>query len=262
MKPVLAALMALLAMLDVARADTLQVVISDDSRFNYMETLLRAALDAAGQPATLEARPLMPQPRVEAALRSGDVSVHPFLRTPARDAALIAVPIGVTQGLMGQRILLIRHGDQAKFSGVRNLADLKALGVVGGFGAGWYDLEIWRANDLPAYAQDGDWPVLYRMVASGQRGVDYLALGAAQVLYEASQHPEVAVERSLVLDYGADLIFYVSPHRAELAQPLARGMATIEADGRLAGLIDRYFGRSIRQLDLGARRVIGLARPH
>lgn len=123
---------------------------------------------------------------VLAALAAGALSVHPFLRTPARDATLI----GVTQGLMGRRILL------------------------------------------------------NRMVASGGQGLDDLALGAAQVLYEAARHPEIAVERTLVLDYDADLILYVNPRQADVA-----------------GLIYRYFGTAIRQLDLGNRLTIRLSRP-
>ncbi len=261
MKPVVAVLLALLAMLAPVRAEALRVVIADDGRFNYMETLVRTAFEAAGQPVALEVGPLMPQPRVEAALHAGEVTLHPFLRTPARDAQLIPVPAAVTQGLMGRRILLVRPGDQAKFAAVHSLADLRASRLVGGFGAGWYDLEIWRANGLPAHGQGGDWQVLYAMVASGQRDVDYLALGAAQVLYEAAQHPEVAVESGLVLDYDADLIFYVSPHQPDVARSLSRGMAAIAADGRLAQLIDRYFGASVRALGLGHRRVIRLARP-
>ncbi len=261
MKPVVATLLALLAMLGPVRADALRVVISDDGQFNYMETLVRTALEAAGQSVVIEAGPLMPQPRLEAALGSGRLSVHTFLRTAARDAALLPVPVGVTQGLMGRRILLIRPGDQAKFSTVRSLADLQALNLVAGFGASWFDLAIWRANGLRTYGQDGDWRVLFRMVASGERGVDYLALGAAQVRYETAQRPEIAIEQTLVLDYGADLIFYVSPHHAALAPPLARGMAVIEADGRLERLVDRYFGQAVGELGLGTRRVIRLQRP-
>src|SRR5690606_18362607 len=71
--------------------------------------------------------------RLRAAIAQGKVDVAWFNTSPDAEQQLLAV----TEPLMGDinryRLLLIRRGDQARFSAVKSLDDLRKL--VGGIGA-------------------------------------------------------------------------------------------------------------------------------
>ncbi len=64
-----------------------------------------------------------------------------------REAELLPIRISLLRQLNDYRVFLIRDGEQARFSAIRSVADLRKLKA--GAGVNWPSTAILRANDLP-----------------------------------------------------------------------------------------------------------------
>ncbi len=261
MRCVLLAIAFILLAAGSTRSETLRVSGGPDPRLGYFAALIEQGFAAGGRTVAIEEVPAMPQPRTLSALDDGRLSAVPAQRTAERDRRWPVVPVGLTNGLLGRRILFIRPGDEPRFAAIRSVDDLRASGAVGGFGSGWYDVEVWRANDLPAVEVPGSWLVLFSMLSAGNRGIDYLSRGAFEIAAEAPVYPGLAVEPTLVLDYGGDFVFYLTPSLEPLVPTLTEGLARMRQDGRIQQLIERYFGAQLQALNLADRVQIRLAQP-
>lgn len=229
---------------------------------NYGRELLDQALRAAGYPARFELAGEFPALRREAMLADGRLSVSLMGETPARDAQFLSVKVGVTDNLMGKRLLFIPKGAQKFYDSVKTLDDFRRLGKVGGVGTSWADRAIWAANGLPTRAIEGNWKVLFSLVASGTRGVDYLTRGANEMAVERGRHPDLEVEKHLVLVYPADHILYISPMCPELKAPLEKALTQARDSGLIKRLVRESFpGTFDPALGLDRRTVIPLALP-
>jgi hypothetical protein len=237
-----------------------RVTTREDGTHTFYHDVLQQALGAAGSNAQIEIVPNLPQPRIHAMLEDGELSVHWFVRTNDRDATYIAVPIGLTDGLFGQRIFLIRPDDQPMFASVNAIEDLRSSGLVGGFGEGWYDVRVWQANGLAVHEEPGEWRVLYRKIGAA-RDANYFSRGVTEILQEAEAYPFLAIEETLLLVYDRDVVFYVSPSRAELAAALIAGVEAMQADGSLQAAIDTHFGPTLAALNVSGRTVLRLQAP-
>ncbi len=245
----------------VASAQKLNVAGFADKSHAYFHALLTEALAAAGQPKELNVRFDLPQGRLIQQLEDGTLDVQFFLRNDTLDQKFIRIDQPLTNGLIGQRILLIRPADENKFSALKSVDDLRATGMVGGFGQGWFDVKLWQANGLPTYEQDGEWRILFKMLASGQRKVDYMARGVTEVQTEAAANPELAIEKNLLLVYQNDRYFYLPRSEPELAKPLGEGLALLKQNGRQAALIEEHYGAMLKALNVSARHKVNLKMP-
>ncbi|HYD98665.1 MAG TPA: hypothetical protein VEH84_04735 [Alphaproteobacteria bacterium] len=237
----------------------LTVVRFSDGTSDYFHELLGAAFAAADMPVELDFLDDVPQPRINALLDSDSLTLHWFLRNEERYTRWAPVPFGLTHGLVGRRILLIRPADQPLYDTVRTIDDFRALGRIGGFGVEWYDTKVWQANELPVLEQPGDWRVLYRMVAGGT--VDYFSRAVTEIQGEAALHPELAIERHLLFHYERDQRFFLSRRHADLAPVLAEGLARLSADGTVDALIAKHYGERLSPLALDKRVLLRLRRP-
>lgn len=43
---------------------------------------------------------------------------------------------------------------------MKTLEDFRKQGKVGGFGKGWFDIVVWKSNDLKFTEEDGEWRAL------------------------------------------------------------------------------------------------------
>jgi len=233
-----------------------------EGRPNYGRDLLAQALKAAGYFPRFELVGEYPSPRREAMLADGRLSVSLLGQTPERDAKFLAVRVGVTDNLMGKRLLFITKGSQKDYDKVKTLDDLRRLGKVAGVGSSWADGPIWAANRLPSQGIEGNWKVLYSLVASGKRGVDYLPRSVMEIAAESGRHPELDVEQNLMLVYPADHILYVSPQAAELKGPLEKALVLARDSGLIKRLVVQKFPEVFSpSLGLDRRIVIPLALP-
>ncbi|WP_427982002.1 hypothetical protein [Agarivorans sp.] len=236
-----------------------------DNSHLYYHQLLERVLLSAGHQVTIEVpADNLPQKRAESMLRSGDLSVMWLLASKQRDQDpdLIAIKLGLTQGLVGQRILLVPPSEIDAYRSVTTLEEFRQLNKTGGFGKHWFDVAIWHANHLKAQEIDGEWRRLYKMVAKRSRGVDYFSRGFTEVVNEASLHPELAIEPHLILQYDSDFQFYLSASQTELAQTLTEALQQARANGLLQTAINDYWQKDFDLLNYAQRTKIKLFTPN
>jgi hypothetical protein len=259
--PFLFTLLMALAGAAGAESITLRLVAMPDDTQRYYVALLEEALRADGHTLHVNYVESAPQPRLWNMVANSKLSLIWGVQTRVRDKAYASVSNELTNGLIGQRILLVPKGEEQAYAGVRTLDDLRRLGKVGGVGASWFDAEVWRFNSLPVYAKTGDWRHLFAMVASGNRHVDYLVRGANEVVGEAKHHNELAIEPHLVLIHGRDVHFYLSPDALRYKAVIERALANADRSGLKKELIARYFLPGFKALNLDQRVRIKLRTP-
>lgn len=238
-------------------------MMGDEAKPSYASEILKRSLEADGH--TVKMIYLgtnLPTTRLEYLIESGEASCAILGETRERNAKFSPIPIGMTDGLMGKRILFIPKGSQHEYDNVKTLADLRALGKTAGMGSAWPDIGIWERNGLPFLPQAGDWKVLYRMVESRVRKVDYLPRGAVEILNERLEHRYLDVEQNLLLVYDKDSIVYVSPKEPALKIKLERALAKARDSGLIRKTVAEFYSAVFDPpLDINRRRVIRLTLP-
>ncbi|WP_374583386.1 hypothetical protein [Pseudoduganella sp.] len=241
----------------------LRIAVPSDRQATYFIRLLEESLQLIHQPYQIEYVKDIPARRMWSMLGSGGINIFYGMQTKDKDRSrqLVTVRHGLTNGLIGQRVLLVRRGDADIFARVKSLQDLKSSGMVAGFGAGWGDTKVWKAADLPFYEHSAPWSTIYAMVAAGNRNVDYLPRGVNEVLAEARQHPELVVEQRLLMVYPGDLVFYLSSSAAGYRPIIERALREAESTGLKERLLDEAFGADIKALGLKRRLRLQLSAP-
>ena len=239
---------------DVAPLE-LRIAVLSDGHANYFIRLLEESLQLIHQPYHIHYVKDIPARRMWWMMGNGDINLIYGMRTKDKDSKQQIVPVrnGLTNGLIGQRVLLIRRADTEVFAHVQSVDDLKRTGLIAGFGAGWGDTKVWKGAGLPLYEHTAPWSTVYAMVAAGNRHVDYLPRGVIEVLDEARVHPELVVEQHLLMDYPADFGFYLASSAASYRPIIERALREAEASGLKARLIDEAFGADIKALGLDRR---------
>lgn len=239
----------------------LRLVSFNDGKHLFYHELLTESLGAIGVRVNIQSVPDVPQPRIDAMLEAGELSLHWYLPNAERNRKYLPVPVGLTNGLIGHRVLFIRRGTQADFANVRTLDQFRALNKVGGFGKGWFDVRVWEANNLRFYEQEGDWKVLYRMVEAGNRGVDYFSRGINEIVAEAPQYPNLDVEQNLMLVYDRDFQFFVAPGNQQLVQLLNRALTQARQNGLIDRLVRKHYAEVFSRYNFDRRVKINLQTP-
>ena len=230
--------------------------------FAYISSLLTRTLEQQGHSVRVHNVGNFPTTRLEVMLEHGEISAFILGRTPQRDGRFLPVNVGMTDDLVNQRILFIPKGAQVIYDKVQTLEDFRQLGLVAALGVAWADNDIWVANDLPLRTLGGDWKRLYEMVASQDRGMDYLPRGSHEMAEEWRLHPDLDVERNLVLVYDQDHIMYVSPTDLELHTLLQGLLVQARDSGLIAELAAEFFADVKKPpVSLEERRVIDLRLP-
>ena len=239
----------------------LRIAVSSDGHAAYFIRLLEQSLKLIHQPYHLHYVKDIPARRMWMMVNSGDINLFYGMRTSDKDNNDQIVPVrdALTNGLIGQRVLLIRRADAAVFAHVQSVDDLKRTRLIAGFGAGWGDVKIWKATGLPLYEHTAPWATIYAMVAAENRHVDYLPRGVIEVLEEARAHPELVVEQHLLMDYPGDFGFYLASSAASYRPIIERALREAETTGLKARLIDQAFGADIKALGLNHRVHLHLA---
>lgn len=176
------------------------------------------------------------------------------------DNQMIRIPFPLLKGLLGYRVFLIRKQDQPRFSAIRTLDELKKLRL--GQGANWGDIQIYRHNGFQVVTGE-IYEGLFHMLLSDR--FDYFPRGIneAPLEYAAQheQHPELAIEQTLLLVYRYPVFFYVSRNSPELARRLQSGLEQMQADGSFDRFFFNYYRPVLEQANLAGRRVFYLDNP-
>ncbi len=240
---------------------TLRMPTLASGNHRYFHKLLTEALRQAGHHLTIVPVDNLPQTRMALYLENGELDLNWFVQTKERDTKFVPIEFGLTRGLIGQRVLLIPKGAESEYAAVNTLEDFIALNKTAGLGKGWADLQIWKENGLKFMEQDGDWKLLYGMLASRSRGVDYFPRGANEITAEAANRPELAIEPRLLLVYHRDIHFYLSRSQAQLQPVLEAALRKADKSGLHQQLINEFFGPALVGLNLRKRVKINLKVP-
>jgi len=150
------------------------------------------------------------------------------MTTQQREQMLRPIRKPLFEGLIGQRVLVIRRVDREKFARINTLEQLREL--TAGQGVQWPDLDIFRANDLPVIEGNGK-EQLYKMLAA--KRFDYFPRGVMEIVSEQTllDQYDLIVEPRLIISYPAAIYFFVNKHNHTLAQRLERGWEVMQASG-------------------------------
>jgi hypothetical protein len=213
-----------------------------DNSHQYYYELLEKSLDQIGVPLKIipSEKPL-PQKRAVAMFENRQLDAIWLIRSKERDALFVAVSVGLTNGLAGQRILFIPPGTQATYNGVKTLADFRDLKLTGAFGINWFDIKIWKHNVLNYHAVDGDWRKIYACVEKKMTHFDYFSRGINEIVAEADDYPNLAIEERLMLVYDRDFQLYLSAPAANHQPTIKKALLAARENGLIDSLIHKYW---------------------
>lgn len=238
-----------------------------DTRYRYHWSVLKAALDATAKKwgtYALKPAPFMNESRqiVEMQSKRGLINTMVLDTTATLEQRLLPVKIPVDKGLLGYRVLLIRDINQANFSRVQTIDDLRRFSI--GQGSDWSDTAIFRAagfNVVTGKAYEG----LFGMLEAGR--FDAFGRGVTEVLPElaafSSKAPSMTIENELLLYYPLPVYFWFpkTEEGAQRAMRVEEGMRTILAQGTLDKLFMAEYADTLKKLNLKQRRLLIIDNP-
>lgn len=233
----------------------------NETHQEYYVELTQKALEAAGYEANIELTENLPQERAIQMLESDRISILWLVQSAERDELYTPVEVGLTNSLIGHRVLLVPTGAEDAYADVATLDDFRATGVVGAFGQNWFDARVWDANDLEYVGIDGDWNVIYGMLEKQDRGIDYFSRGFTEIQTDASAHPELAIENNLMLIYDRDFRFYLSEEASVHQEILEEALQQAKNSGLMDELIRKYWADDFEALRFDERVQIKLETP-
>ncbi len=254
--------LALLSQSSIAADVNIRVPMYFNGGHVYFLALIENALKDAGHK-VIYTKQLVPQKRAIRMLDTGDLDLIWLVGSLERDASYVKVNVGLTDGLIGNRILFIGKDIQNKVNSVSSLDDLKKTGLVGGFGKNWFDIDVWKANGLSYFEKDGDWKALYRLVEN-RRDADYFSRGVLEILQEHEKNEFLSIERNLLLVYNRDQYLYIGKNVAganELKGVLEDALKQYKDSGKLAAFIRSTYADTFKALNVSGRKVINLTTP-
>lgn len=255
-------LATLLLLGGVAQAETLSLHLPlyKEGQHKYFFDILQSALEEDGHEVTIQGVGPLPHLREREMFRHGEIDVLWLIRSTKRDRHLVCTDIPLTNGLIGQRFLLINPETRYHYTGVKTLSDFRALNKVGAHGTGWFDARVWEANDLPC-VEKANWLLVYNMLMRGDRGVDYFPRGFTEILQELEANPYLEIEPTLMLEYERDFVFYVNPQVPELAPIIRKALQKAKDSGLMDRLIKKHWAKAFKVLKPEDRTVIRLSLP-
>ncbi len=259
---ILAVVLFLFPSSSFAEIITLHVPSYNDGSHLYYHDLLKSSLKAAGHQATL-VFPVqdLPQKRALRMLEEGTLSLSWMLETKERNKKYTPVKVGITNNLIGHRILFIPKNSQSTYTSVKSLDDFRKTNKIGGFGENWFDITVWEQNKLPYFIQSGDWRSLFLMVAAKDRGVDYISRGINEIVIEANLYPYLDIEQQLLLKYNRDFLFYLSRTGVKYHNIIEDALLKARQTGLMSQMIDKYWGDLIKKINFDQRIEITLETP-
>lgn len=178
--------------------------------------------------------------RLRSSLMQGSVDVLWSPTSAEFERQMLPVKISLLKDLNNYRLFLIRKNEQARFSAVHSLEDLRQL--KGGMSPQWIDARIMKYNNLPLVEAVG-YSKLFKMLAA--KRFDYFSRGLYQIYSEVNFYPEyeLQIEKELMLHYQNPVYFFVNKNNTALAQRLKTGLEIAQRDGsfdELFNSIPRY----------------------
>ncbi|NSX56685.1 hypothetical protein [Parasulfitobacter algicola] len=224
-----------------ATAADVKLTIPEHPMSAYIVDIVSQSLEAQGHTAEITVDAKSTENRIEAMITKGEKNMATFKLSRGTVENAVVVPVGLTGGLLGKRVFFVRPGEQDAFANIKTVKDLQESGLMGGFGENWFDVNIWKANDLDVTIATGKWQKIYRMLAEGNRNIDYFSRGIMEIAVEAPLHPDLAVEPNLIVSYDGDFNLYLSPANKDDAGVLGQALNAAIESGLREQLVRQYF---------------------
>jgi hypothetical protein len=175
---------------------------------------------------------------------------------------LLPIRFPLDKGLLGYRVFLIRAEMQPKLDLVAGLDDLRRYSI--GQGREWGDVTILRAAGLTV-VEGGAYEGLFSMLASGRFQLfsrSVVEVGE-ELAREKPHHPEIMIERHLMLFYPLTRYFYVtrSPAGEDLARRISEGLERMLKIGLFDRMFEGFKEPFENQIGFRNRLVIRIANP-
>jgi hypothetical protein len=233
-----------------------------DIHSDYYYNLLEAALDNAGIPNEIE-RIELPAQRAKKYIEQGEIDIINMVQSDERDLKFIPIPIGLTNGLIANRVLLIPKGDSWIYENIHTLNDFRNLNKVVGMGAKWFDVKVWKANNLPVFEFANEYTLLFGMLASKTRGIDYYSTGVNEAVDEIEKYGSMGleIEPRLMLVYERDFIFYLSPNASGYKHQIESALKHAQDSGLIEKMVREYWEDDFQELNYDGRLKIYLETP-
>ncbi len=227
----------------------------EDPRRVYPLQLLQLVLEQSGREPRVEERYHYTQLRAMAELRQGRLDVTMVTRRDLPASEGLVVPIPLRRGLLGLRLLLCRAERAQTLSQLRDLSELKALGL--GYGIDWTDRPVFERLGFKVVSAS-NYAGLFGMLQA--RRSDYLSRGLNEIWEELANGklvgPGLAVVPGLGLRYPLDDYFVVRPDAPGLAEALQLGLQNALRNGSYQRLFDEHFSQALRRAALHERRLL------
>lgn len=246
---------------ETSKVITLKISSRNDGNVTFYIDLLTQALALTGHQANIQFIGNFSHLRQIKYLQHAKIDLIWRLRTDRRDQQFHRVNIGLTNGMIGQRVFLIPKGKQWKFDTINNLAEFIEHKLIGAFGERWFDIEIWKYNQLPYIEIPGDNNKIYRMLASEGRNIDYLSRGINEIIIDANLFTDLEIEQRLLFIYQRDMYFYLGPSATQYHKILESSLQQAKVTGLIDKLINKHWGDLEEILQLSQRIKIQLKSP-
>ncbi len=240
---------------------TLTLPSFPDGNHRYYHELLDRSFKNSGYDVTIKNIGQFPHKRILHMLDKGQISIYWLVQKNSRDKRWIPVRVGITNGLIGNRILFITRGTQKLFNNIKNLSDFRKSNLVGAFGKGWFDVGVWKYNKLAYYEVDGNWRNIYNMLKHGNRGIDYFSRGFNEIVQESKFNSSLDIEERVVLVYDRDYQFYLSKSAEQHRDLLEKVLMKSKKSGLMNKLIRKYWAVDFKKLKFDERLKIKLYAP-
>lgn len=195
------------------------------------------------------------RPRIMLELLRGTLfNLTEEITQPDWESQAIPVRIPTDKGLSSYRIFAINPGDQARFSSIHDVSELKKLRL--GTGKTWSTTKIYLEDGFQV--EPGLEPApLYAMMSLGR--FDFFPRSIYEIYPEIERRKNEGlsfdVEKSLALYVPVPRYFFISPKFPRLAQRIAAGFEIIIKNGDYDRYVMARYGDAIKQTDLCSRRL-------
>ena len=177
------------------------------------------------------------------------------------DKHTISVKVPVRLGLLSYRLLMINKNDLSKFEKINTLNELKSLSA--GLHKGWVTTKLFNLNAFKV-VETGHLEGLFLML--NKHRFDYIPRGVYEAYDELAARQEVlkdiVVEPTIALYIPTLSYVNVSPADPRIAKRLASGLHTLQANGELKHLLNKYYGDDIRRANLKDRKIFEISGPN
>jgi len=228
---VLLVLLSIVSLFSGASAWSLDVRINDSRDNNFYMDALKWVLDKSGEDYRLvrTEHPISTQMRKVALVQKGEIDVMYAGTTNEMESLLQPIRFPITKGYIGDRIFIINKAFQADYNQVKTLGDLRKF--TANLGYGWPEIEIFAASKLGIKEQVYD--EIFETIDEGSRY--YFPRGILEaypeLITKGKTLKNLAVEKSILLNYQSAVFFFVNPENKELSRMITLGFEKGYKDG-------------------------------